>query len=35
MVVMLDNPTSSAATQQLLDWRPTGVGLLDDLDAGH
>lgn len=33
--VALDNPTSSAHTQQLLGWKPTHPGLLDDLDAGH
>lgn len=32
---MLDNPTSSAGTQRLVDWHPTEVGLIDDLDAGH
>lgn len=31
----LDNPTSSAATRELLGWRPTGAGLLQDLEAGH
>ena len=31
----LDNPTSSAATRELLGWRPTGAGLLHDLEAGH
>jgi len=35
LLVMLDNPTSSAATQQLVDWHPTEVGLIDDLDRGH
>ena len=33
--VMLDNPTSSRLTQGLLDWHPTGPGLLADLDEGH
>lgn len=31
----LDLPTSSALTQQHLGWRPTGPGLLEDLEAGH
>jgi hypothetical protein len=30
-----DLPTSSALTQQRLDWRPTGPGLIDDLQAGY
>jgi nucleoside-diphosphate-sugar epimerase len=34
-MVSLDNPTSNAQTQQLLGWRPTHPGLLDDLDQGH
>ncbi len=33
--VALDNPTSSRLTQDLLDWRPTHPGLIDDLDQGH
>jgi nucleoside-diphosphate-sugar epimerase len=32
---MLDNPTSSALTQKVLDWRPEGPGLIEDLEAGH
>ncbi|OBA71475.1 3-beta hydroxysteroid dehydrogenase [Mycobacterium sp. 1554424.7] len=31
----LDNPTSSAVTQKVLDWKPERAGLLEDLDAGH
>ncbi|MFF4246166.1 SDR family oxidoreductase [Streptomyces sp. NPDC001822] len=31
----LDAPASHALTGELLDWRPTRPGLLDDLDAGH
>ncbi len=31
----VDSPASSARTRELLDWTPTGPGLLDDLDAGH
>ena len=30
--VGIDCPASSALTQQQLGWRPTGPGLLDDLD---
>ena len=35
MFVSLDNPTSSAHTQTVFDWRPTEPGLIDDLDEGH
>ena len=31
----LDSPASAALTRELLDWRPTGPGLLEDLDQGH
>ena len=31
----LDNPTSNALTRKVLDWRPEGPGLVEDLDAGH
>jgi nucleoside-diphosphate-sugar epimerase len=32
--VAIDNPTSSARTQELLGWHPAHPGLLADLDAG-
>jgi nucleoside-diphosphate-sugar epimerase len=31
----LDLPATAARTQQLLDWRPTGPGLIEDLEMGH
>ncbi|WP_197379734.1 SDR family oxidoreductase [Mycolicibacterium mengxianglii] len=34
-VASLDNPTSSAFTQQLLGWQPEHPTLLEDLKAGH
>jgi nucleoside-diphosphate-sugar epimerase len=31
----IDGPASSALTQERLGWRPTQVGLIDDLNAEH
>ncbi|OIN80245.1 SDR family oxidoreductase [Mycobacterium malmoense] len=31
----LDNPTSNALTQKVLDWHPERTGLIEDLDEGH
>lgn len=33
--VALDSPASSVTTRALLDWQPTGAGLLDDLSTGR
>jgi nucleoside-diphosphate-sugar epimerase len=34
-IVAIDNPTSSALTQERLGWRPVHPGLIADLDEGH
>ncbi|WP_327175593.1 SDR family oxidoreductase [Streptomyces sp. NBC_01335] len=34
-LLALDSPASADRTRALLDWRPTGPGLLDDLAEGH
>jgi nucleoside-diphosphate-sugar epimerase len=31
----VDSPASSALTREMLGWRPTGIGLLADLDQGQ
>jgi nucleoside-diphosphate-sugar epimerase len=33
--VGMDMPVSSAATRELLDWAPTGPGLVQDIEQGH
>jgi nucleoside-diphosphate-sugar epimerase len=33
--LILDSPASSTATRALLDWQPTGPGLVEDLGQGH
>jgi nucleoside-diphosphate-sugar epimerase len=35
LFAQLDNPTSNALTQKVLDWHPERPGLIEDLDAGH
>jgi len=34
-VLAVDQPVSSALTRELLRWRPTQPGLIEDLDEGH
>lgn len=34
-MLMIDSPASSALTRELLEWKPTQLGLIDDLDQGH
>jgi nucleoside-diphosphate-sugar epimerase len=34
-LVQMDNPTSSLQTQELLGWKPTHPGLIEDIDEGH
>jgi len=31
----VDNPTSSQMTQELLNWEPVQLRLIDDLNKGH
>jgi nucleoside-diphosphate-sugar epimerase len=33
--VSLDSPATAAVTRELLDWKPTGPSLLEDLNQGH
>jgi nucleoside-diphosphate-sugar epimerase len=33
--VAVDGPASSAWTRELLDWNPSGPGLIEDLEEGH
>ena len=35
MLVQLDDPTSSALTQELMGWKPEHPGLIEDLNQGH
>jgi nucleoside-diphosphate-sugar epimerase len=35
LFLALDSSTSSALTRKLLNWEPTHLGLIDDLDQGH
>ncbi|WP_328902154.1 SDR family oxidoreductase [Streptomyces sp. NBC_00441] len=34
-MVSLDSPASSALTRERFGWKPTGPGLIEDLDQGH
>jgi hypothetical protein len=34
-IVALDLPRSSRETQELLDWRPVHLSLIEDLERGH
>jgi hypothetical protein len=34
-MVSIDNPTSSALTQELLGWKPEGFGPIADIEEGH
>jgi len=33
--LLMDNPTSSALTRELLGWRPVHPALIPDLEEGH
>lgn len=34
-ILAVDQPSSSALTRELLEWRPVRPGLIEDLDKGH
>ena len=34
-IFALDARASNTLTRQLLDWDPTGPGLIEDIEAGH
>jgi len=34
-VLSTDMPASSALTQELMDWKPTHPGLIEDIEQGH
>jgi nucleoside-diphosphate-sugar epimerase len=34
-ILAVDQPASAAQTRELLGWRPTGPGLIEDLEKGH
>ncbi|WP_370967025.1 SDR family oxidoreductase [Amycolatopsis sp. cg9] len=35
LILSVDQPSASARTQELLSWRPTRPGLLEDVEKGH
>ena len=34
-ILAIDQPASSALTRELLGWRPTRPGLIEDMELGH